>query len=156
MEKLDYSSVTQDEIDTFFIRLNETIKLEKRISKYSIKGSRNKFDKSYYEMVSDGYMSFVKKQRRKVNKLFPRLVRQYDKYVTDGNVRAVDYITHKLVMSLLFVILTLTQDIELFISLFPFFFIGLILTLVIFYIPIKVKYYRGIMKLLRREQNEEN
>ena len=48
------------------------------------------------------------------------------------------------------------NDVELFISLFSFFFLGLILTLVIFYIPIKVKYYRRIMKLLRREQNEEN
>ena len=34
-------------IITFFLRLNETIKIEKRISKYSIKGSRNKYDKSY-------------------------------------------------------------------------------------------------------------
>ena len=68
----------------------------------------------------------------------------------------IEYIVMISLVSLLFVILTLTQDIELFISLFPFFFIGLILTLVIFYIPIKVKYYRGIMKLLRREQNEEN
>ena len=68
----------------------------------------------------------------------------------------IEYIVMISLVSLLFVILTLTQDIELFISLFPFFFIGLILTLVVFYIPIKVKYYRVIMKLLRREQNEEN
>ena len=94
-------------IITFFIRLNDTIKIEKRISKYTIKGSRNKHDKAYYDIVLDGYRSFVKKQRKKINKLFPTLVRKYDKYVTDGEVRAVDYVTHKLVLSFLFVILTI-------------------------------------------------
>ena len=94
-------------IITFFIKLNDTIKLEKRISKYSIKGSRNKYDKSYYDIVLDGYIRFVKKQRKKISKLFPNLVRRYDKYVTDGEVRAVDYVTHKLVMSCLFILLTI-------------------------------------------------
>ena len=94
-------------IITFFIRLNDTIKLEKRIAKYSIKGSRNRYDKSYYDKVLDGYKLFVKKQRKKINKLFPSLVRKYDKYVTDGEVRATDYVTHKLVISFLFVILTI-------------------------------------------------
>ena len=94
-------------IITFFLRLNETVKLEKRISKYTIKGSKNKFDSSYYDKVKDGYLSFVKKQRKKINKLLPNLVRKYDKYVTDGEVRAVDYITHKLVLSVLFVMLTI-------------------------------------------------
>ena len=93
-------------IITFFIRLNETIKLEKRISRYSIKGSGNKSDKSYYDRVYDGYGLFVKRQRKKIVKLFPTLVRRYDKYVTDGQVRAADYVTHKLVLSILFVILT--------------------------------------------------
>lgn len=93
-------------IITFFIRLNETVKLEKRISRYSIKGSKNRFDRSYYDVVSDGYKNFVKKQRKKISKLFPTLVRKYDKYVTDGEIRSVDYVTHKIVISMLFVILT--------------------------------------------------
>ena len=98
-------------IITFILRMNETIKIEKRISKYTIKNTKkNKFDKAYYDIVNDGYKSFVKKQRRKINRLFPNLVRRYDKYVTDGEVRASDYITHKLVMSLLFVILTLVTN----------------------------------------------
>jgi len=96
---------------TFFIRLNETIKLEKRISRYTIKGTKNKFDKSYFDMLYDGYKSFVKKQRRKMGKLFPRLVRRYDKYVTDGEVRAVDYVTHKLVISFLFILLTIIASV---------------------------------------------
>ena len=100
-------------IITFFIRLNETIKLEKRISKYTIKGKKNKakYDKSYYDRVSDGYRLFVKKQRKKINKLCPSLVRKYDKYVTDGEVRAVDYVTHKLVISILFVLLTIVATV---------------------------------------------
>jgi uncharacterized membrane protein len=60
-------------------------------------------------------------------------------------------------LSLFFVLITLfSGGIEMFLMYFPFYFVGLLLTLFIFYIPIKVKYYRGIMKLLRREQNEEN
>lgn len=94
-------------IITFFIRLNDTIKLEKRIGKYVVKGNRSKSDKSYYDIVLDGYMNFVKKQRKKINKLFPGLVRKYDKYVTDGEIRAVDYVTHKIVLSFLFVIITI-------------------------------------------------
>lgn len=94
-------------IITFFIRLNDTIKLEKRISKYTVKNSKNRHDKSYYDIVSDGYKNFVKKQRKKISKLFPKLVRRYDKYVTDGEIRAADFITHKIVLSFLFVILTI-------------------------------------------------
>ena len=93
-------------IITFFIRLNDTIKMEKRIARYTIKGNKNKYDMAYYDIVKDGYKTFVKKQRRKINKLVPSLVRKYDKYVTDGEVRAVDYVTHKIVLSFLFVILT--------------------------------------------------
>ena len=98
-------------IVTFFIRLSDTIRMEKRISKYTIKGNANKEDLSYYDRVKNGYYRFVKKQRRKINKLFPKLVRKYDKYVTDGDVRAVDYITHKLVLSVLFVCLTIVATV---------------------------------------------
>ena len=96
---------------TFFIRLNDTIKLEKRISRYTIKGSRHKYDKSYYDIVLDWYNNFVKKQRKKINKLVPSLVRRYDKYVTDGSVRAADYVTHKIVLSFLFIILTIIASV---------------------------------------------
>ena len=98
-------------IITFFIRLNDTIKLEKRISRYTIKGSRHKYDKSYYDIVLDSYNNFVKKQRKKINKLVPTLVRKYDKYVTDGSIRAADYVTHKIVLSILFVILTIVASV---------------------------------------------
>ena len=92
---------------TFFIRLSDTIKMEKRISRYTINGDKSKYDMAYYDRIKDGYKRFVKKQRKKINKLVPSLVRRYDKYVTDGEVRAVDYVTHKIVLSFLFVLLTI-------------------------------------------------
>ena len=58
-------------IITLFIRMNDTIKLEKRISRYSIKESKNKYDKSYYDKFFDKYKLFVKAQRKKIIKLFP-------------------------------------------------------------------------------------
>lgn len=94
-------------IITFLIRLNDTVKLEKRISKYCIKGNKVKSNMSYYDMISSKYMLFVKKQRKKINKLFPNVARRYDKYVTDGEIRAVDYVTHKIVISIIFVFLTI-------------------------------------------------
>lgn len=94
-------------IITFFIRLNQTIKLEKRISKYSIKSSKSKLNTSYYDIVSSKYIKFVKKQRKKINKMFPNIARKYDKYVTDGEIRAADYVTHKLVISFIFAILVI-------------------------------------------------
>ena len=53
-------------IITLFIRMNDTIKLEKRISRYTIKESRDKYDKSYYDKFFDKYKSFVKAQRKKI------------------------------------------------------------------------------------------
>ena len=108
---------------TFFIRLNDTIKLEKRIARYSIKNSRNKKEKSYFDIFVDGYIGFVKKQRKKISKLFPNLIRRYDKYVTDGEIRASDYVTHKIVISGLFILLTIVAMVlqGKFITLFQFF-----------------------------------
>lgn len=94
-------------IITFFIRLNQTIKLEKRISKYCIKNEKSKINTSYYDIYSTKYKQFVKKQRKKINKLLPNLVRKYDKYVTDGEIRATDYVTHKFVISFLFKMLVI-------------------------------------------------
>ena len=110
-------------IITFFIRLNDTIKLEKRISRYSIRGNRNKKDKSYFDIVVDGYKTFIKRQRKKIMKLFPNMIRKYDKYVTDGEVRAADYITHKIVISGLFILLTIIAMViqGKFITMFQFF-----------------------------------
>ena len=56
-------------------------------------------------------------------KLFPNLIRRYDKYVTDGEVRAVDYVTHKIVISGVFILLTIIAMVlqGKFITMFQFF-----------------------------------
>ncbi len=93
-------------IITLFLRLNNAYKLEKRISKYSIR--RNKtMDKSLFDKVFGEYLIFVKSQRKKIRKLFPMLVKMYDKYSVGSKYRAEDYITHKLFISWVFIMLTI-------------------------------------------------
>lgn len=92
---------------TLFIRLNNAIKLEKRISKYSIKSDPLGRGISIFDLVYKKYFRFVRKQRKKIKKLFPTLVKRYDKYVLYEDVKAADYITHKLVISFILIILTI-------------------------------------------------
>lgn len=94
-------------IITSFIRINNAIKLEKRIAKYSVKYSKESDNASLFDKAWKRYIVFVKKERRKVSKLFPTLVRRYDKYSVGSNQKAVDYITHKLVISIILVVLTI-------------------------------------------------
>ena len=92
---------------TFLIRYNNALKMEKRIAKYSVRYNSEDDDSSLVDKIWRRYIAFVKKQRKKVNKLFPTLVKRYDKYSIGGNQKSVDYITHKLVISLLFIVLTI-------------------------------------------------
>lgn len=94
-------------IITLFIRLNNAIKLEKRISKYSVRFSRDYENISFVDKIWNRYIIFVKKQRKKVRKIFPTLVKMYDKYSIGSEYHAEDYITHKLVISVIFIILTI-------------------------------------------------
>ena len=94
-------------IITLFIKLNNAVKLEKRIANYSIKYSRENDNLSLFDRVWKRYIIFVKNQRKKINKLFPNLVKIYNKYSVGSNQKAVDYITHKLVISIIFIILTI-------------------------------------------------
>lgn len=93
-------------IITLFIRLNNVVKLEKRIAKYSIKYNKDKENISMFDKVFRWYLHFVKKQRKKMKKLFPNLVKRYDKYVLHEDVKAADYLTHKFVISIVFILLT--------------------------------------------------
>lgn len=97
-------------IITLFIRLNNAIKLEKRISRYSVKYSRDYENLSMFDKWYIKYIRFVKRQRKKMKKLFPSLIKRYDKYVTSEEVKAVDYVTHKVILASLFVILTIVAD----------------------------------------------
>ena len=100
-------------IVTFLIMLNNTVKLEKRITKYSIKYSKVKNSNSIFDVFWNKYLMFVHNQRMKMSKLFPSMSKRYDKHVTDGEMRAIDYITHKIVICFLFnilVIIALAMD----------------------------------------------
>lgn len=92
-------------IITLFIRINNAYKLEKRIAKYSVRYKNN--DLALVDKVFRKYLLFVKGQRKKIRKLFPTLTKMYDKYSVGSVYKAEDYITHKLFISLVFIILTI-------------------------------------------------
>ena len=92
---------------TFFIRLDNAVKLEKRISKYSVRYSDRNQQLSLIERLWERYIKFVKKQRKKIRKMLPTLTNMYDKYSVGSKYRAEDYITHKIVISLIFGVLTI-------------------------------------------------
>ena len=94
-------------IITLFLRLNNAFKLEKRIAKYSVRYDKNKDNISLIDKVWDKYILFVKKQRKKIHKLLPGLTKRYDKYSVGSEYRAEDFITHKIVICLLFLLLTI-------------------------------------------------
>lgn len=94
-------------IITFFIRLNNAVKLEKRIARYSINYSKNRQNISILDKLWRKYLWFVKKQRKKMKQLLPTLVRKYDKYALAEDVKATDYVTHKFVLGFIFIILTI-------------------------------------------------
>lgn len=98
-------------IVTLFIRLNNAIKLEKRISRYSVRYDNSRDNTSMFDKVLKKYLSFIKKQRKKIRKLFPTLVKRYEKYVASDNIKAADYVTNKIVISCLFVLLTIIANI---------------------------------------------
>lgn len=94
-------------IITVLLRVNSAFKLEKRISRYSVRYSDSNSNVSIFDKVWSWYKLFVKRQRKKMRKLFPTLINRYDKYVSIEEVKAADYITHKFVVAIIFVILTI-------------------------------------------------
>ena len=94
-------------IITLFLRLNNAFKLEKRIAKYSVKYNKEGSNLALIDRIWYRYILFVKRQRKKIRKMLPALTRMYDKYSVGSEYHAEDYITHKLVISLIFVVLTI-------------------------------------------------
>jgi len=91
----------------FFIRINNMIKLEKRVSRYSIRVNNENINISLIDNIFGKYISFVKKKRKKIKKIFPTFVKRYDKYLIGTEFKAADFITHKIVIGVIFVILTI-------------------------------------------------
>ena len=110
---------------------------------------------SFITLNSDKYLDLVNKYAFEGKKFYP-----FNEDITYEDYKSsrfnVEYIIMTSVVTLLFLILTLTQGLDLFVSLFPYFFIGLFLTLVLFFIPIKVKYQKKINSLLRRNYYEKD
>lgn len=94
-------------IITLFLRLNNTIKLEKRIAKYSVKYIKPGSNLTIVDKIWIKYLQFVKKQRKNIRKLLPSLTNMYEKYSIGSEYHAEDYIIHKLVISLIFAVLTI-------------------------------------------------
>lgn len=94
-------------IITMFIRVNTAYKLEKRISKYSVKYKDKEL--SLIDRLLKVYLSFVKGQRKKIKKIFPTITKMYDKYSVGSAYKAEDFVTHKLFISLIFIILTIVS-----------------------------------------------
>ena len=145
-----------DNINKYLLKLDNLIPEGNKYEKIKIIVNIILKDKvSFKTIASDKYLELINRYMSEGHRFYP-----FNEDITYEDYKSskfnIEYIVMISLVSLLFIILTLTQDAELFISLFPFFFLGLILTLVIFYIPIKVKYYKRIMKLLRREHNEKN
>lgn len=98
---------------TMFIRYNNAFKLDKRISSYSIKYQKDIYNMTLYDRLWNKYISFVKSKRRRVQKLFPIMVKRYDKYSVGSKYKAEDYLVHKFVISIIFTLLaTITLSIQ--------------------------------------------
>lgn len=94
-------------IIVMFIRMNTSYKLEKRISKYSVRYKNSEL--SLVDRLLKKYLSFVKGQRKKIKKIFPIITKMYDKYSVGSAYKAEDFVTHKLFISLFFIILAIVS-----------------------------------------------
>ena len=92
---------------TMLIRINQTIKLEKRIARYSVKYNKQIENSSLLERIWDRYLKFVKKERKKIHKIFPTLTKMYDKYSVGSSYKAEDLLMHKFIIALILALLTI-------------------------------------------------
>lgn len=89
----------------FLIKQNIALRYERRIGKYSIE-SVNADNISVLESIWLKYTKLIKRLRKYSNKLFSKVALKYEKYVIYGeDIEAIDFVSNKIIMSLLFVIL---------------------------------------------------
>lgn len=92
-----------------FIKRSESLKKERRISRYSI-NSKKSNSISIWDNLADKYKKFIIKLRKPLSKSYflSLISRRYEKYVPYGSgKKAIDFISHKLVIANIFVILTI-------------------------------------------------
>ena len=90
----------------YMVKYNIAINNEKRVARYSIEPVKTELS-SIYDIVIKHYFKLVKKLRKPVKMLFSKLAVKYEKYVyNDKTTKPIDFITHKLIISISFVLLT--------------------------------------------------
>ena len=97
----------------FMLKQNISIRHEKRIGKYSIEPVKSK-ESSVFDILYMRYFDFVKKMRKKFLKIkfFQKKSLKYEKYIElDKDNLAIDYIIHKIVISISFVLLTIFSQV---------------------------------------------
>lgn len=97
----------------FLVRQNIAIKHERRIARYSIEPINNRFS-SMFDNFKKGYNNFVYKLRKPLSKsvFLVNASKKYEKYVIyGGNVKAIDYITNKLIIGLIFMLLSVLSKV---------------------------------------------
>ena len=97
----------------FMLRQNISIRHERRIGRYSIEPIKSD-SLSVFDNLSMRYFKFVKKIRKLLlkSKLIERISRRYEKYTLFGKDNmAVDYIVHKLIIAITFVLLTVFSQV---------------------------------------------
>lgn len=87
-------------------KLHKTIKLEKRISRYSLAGVEE--DISYFDKLEAKYLKLVKNCKN--NKILVKYSNSYEKYANVGEgVGAIGFIVNKLIIAISFVILVIVS-----------------------------------------------
>jgi len=114
-----------------------------------------KDDASFINMNVDKYLELVKKNMINGKRFYDFIEDiTYEDYKSSKFHK--EYLIMISVLSFFFAIVTLIGGgFNMFLTYFPLFFLGLILTFFIFYLPIRFKYLRRINNLLRRKNNEE-
>lgn len=94
------------------IRQNVAIKHERRIARYSIEPVNNRFS-SMFDNFRNSYNNFIKKLRNPLSKsvFLVNASKKYEKYVTYGKTKAIDYISNKIVISIIFIFLSILSKV---------------------------------------------
>ena len=97
----------------FMLRQNISIRHERRIGRYSIEPIKSE-SLSVFDNLVIKYLKFVKKIRKIFlkSKILKRLSKKYEKYTLFGKDNlAIDYIIHKLIIAIIFVLLTIFSQV---------------------------------------------
>lgn len=89
----------------FIINAISSYKLIKRVSKYSI--NNKSIDLSIIDKMLYYYNDFIKQQRKRIKKFFPKLVKYYKRYTLGEVEEACDFVTNKIILGLVTILLYL-------------------------------------------------